>query len=270
MDHTEYLGNRISDIAKEKFAVMRAGVQAIFAGGEAEVEDLFFAHSKISKTPAQVLRRLCSYGLNGTSLNGTDFYIETECLHSDYHTPLIGTFQADNSVLAVMAAYVLKYLNKGAFDKIDNSSIHIGVANTRWPGRFELINEDPVLICDGAHNPHGITRLVETIRSIAEGKQVCIVLAMMKDKDIMSALKIFKTLDATVRCTQVPDMERCMPASELFLNANKAGLRTTDMYYDDPVNAINISMSEKSFTVCCGSLYLAGYVKGNSHEIRRI
>jgi dihydrofolate synthase/folylpolyglutamate synthase len=269
IDHIEYLGSSLADIAKEKFAVMRPAVPAIFAGGEPEVENIFFESAEKSKTPAQVLRRLCSYGIIQTTLNGTDFYIEAECMRNVYHTPLIGSFQADNSALAVTAANAMRCLKNSAFKKIDLSSIYSGVANTCWPGRFELLREKPVLICDGAHNPHGINRLVETILMMKPKTPVNIVLAMMKDKDTINSLKLFRLLDAVVYCTQVPGMERCMPAEELFANAAEAGLKTTCGCYKDPLDAIKKSLSEGSFTVCCGSLYLVGYIKGNIDVIQR-
>ncbi len=87
IDHSEYLGNSLVSVAKEKFAVMRPGIPAIFSGGEEDIESVFFDTAFKKGTPAQVLRRLCSYGTLQVSFKGTDFYVESECMCADYHTP---------------------------------------------------------------------------------------------------------------------------------------------------------------------------------------
>ncbi len=269
MDHLEYLGDNLVSIAKEKFAVMRPGVPAIFAGGEAEVEDAFFAMAEKCKTPAQVLRRLCSHGVVQTTINGTDFYVESECLRVDYHTPLIGTFQADNATLAITAACALRNLKDACFSKIDFPALYNGVVNTYWPGRFEILRKKPILICDGAHNPHAIKRLVETLIMMSLKSPINIVIAMMKDKDTLQSLQLLKQLDPLVHCTQIPDMERCMTASELRAQTQKIGMKTVPEQHD-PIKAINESLSAGTDTICCGSLYLVGYIKAHIDEIQRL
>ncbi len=91
---------------------MRPEIPAIFSGGEEEIESIFFDTAFKKGTPAQVLRRLCSYGTIHISFEGTDFFVESECLCPDYHTPLIGTHQTENAALALAGALRTQVLFK--------------------------------------------------------------------------------------------------------------------------------------------------------------
>lgn len=260
IDHAEYLGNTLASIAKEKFAVMRPGTPAIFSGGEEDIESLFFDTAFKKNTNAQLLRRLCSYGTIKVSLTGTDFYIETECLRSDYHTPLIGSYQTDNAVLAIAAAYELKTSSLTKFEKITFQTLYKGVVSVRWPGRFEILKKDPLLIIDGAHNPHALKRLAENTASILRDRPFNLVVAMMKDKDVLKSLDIIKGMRTKLYCTQIPGMDRSLASKELLEMAQDKGIVCAGEW-EDPNRAVKESLASYCDTICCGSLYLSGYVK---------
>lgn len=264
MDHTEYLGDSLKDIAEEKFAVMRRGVRAVFAGGNTETEDIFFAMALSKGTPARVLNELCSLGTIKTTLNGTNFYLESDKHNSEYHTPLIGVFQADNVALAIIAALELRKYNDGLFSNINNKSLSSGVLNTAWPGRLEVINDNPIILLDGSHNAHAMERIVETLLIVSKAGQINIVLAMMKDKDTTKCISLLKRLNPIIYCTQVPNLERSMSSEELLLLAQASEVRTAGSW-TDPIEALNEATLSDKVTICCGSLYLVGYIKANYH-----
>lgn len=260
IDHAEYLGNTLASIAKEKFAVMRPGTPAIFSGGEEDIEALFFETAFTKKTKAQVLRRLCSCGTAGVSLTGTDFYIESECLRSDYHTPLIGSHQTENAVLAIAGACELKTSSLTKFEKITFQSLYDGVFSVKWPGRFEILKKDPLLIVDGAHNPHALKKLAENTAIIFGHRPFNLVVAMMKDKDISESLDIIKMMGAKLYCTQIPGMDRSLASKKLLEMAQEKGIVCAGEW-EDPNEAIIESLASGKDTLCCGSLFLCGYVK---------
>lgn len=256
LDHCEYLGGTIESVAAEKFAIMRKNTPAIFAGGCDSVEELFFKRAWRVGANAQVLRRMCSSKTVNVDMDGTSFYIETECMRSDYHTRLIGTHQAGNAVMAITAATLLSK----KYNKIDFPALYNGTVNTKWPGRYELISKAPALIVDGAHNPHAMKRFAETTKAVWKDRRVNIIFAMMKDKDITRTAAELNALDADIYCTEIPGMERSMKAGELLNKAKDAGLKTAGMYAL-PEEALRAALSPDTPTICCGSLFLAGYVK---------
>ena len=265
MDHMEFLGDTLVKIANEKFAVMRPGVPALFYGGEDEAEQAFLARAGRIGAPAHILKRERSVAVTGASVSGTDFSLGGgEQAAVSYHTPLAGTFQADNAALAIRAAELLS----DRCGKISAASIKRGVANVSWPGRFELLGSEPVLLIDGGHNPHAMKRVVETLTSFHLAGRAHIVLAMMKDKDVKDSLLLLKQLEPLVYCTEVPDMQRCMKASELRRLAESCCLETAGSW-QEPLSAIGASVSGGAATLCCGSLYLVGYIKGHPDELPR-
>ena len=261
IDHSEYLGNSLASVAKEKFAVMRPGIPAIFSGGEEDIESIFFDTAFKKGTPAQVLRRLCSYGTVQVSFKGTDFYVESECLCADYHTPLIGTHQTENAALALAGACALKSSSNIRFENITFPALYNGVVSVKWPGRFEIIKKDrPLLIVDGAHNPHALKRLSENTGIIYGKKIFNLVVAMMKDKDISESLDIIKKMGTTLYCTQVPGMDRSLPSSDLLAMAENKNIVCAGKW-EDPILAVKESLDSDRDTICCGSLFLSGYIK---------
>ncbi len=261
IDHSEYLGNSLASVAKEKFAVMRPEIPAIFSGGEEEIESIFFDTAFKKGTPAQVLRRLCSYGTIHISFEGTDFFVESECLCTDYHTPLIGTHQTENAALALAGACALKSSSKTKFENITFPALYNGVISVKWPGRFEIIKkENPLLIVDGAHNPHALKRLAENTGIIYGSEAFNLVVAMMKDKDIPKSLDIIKKMGTTLYCTQVPGMNRSLSAKELLAMAEEKNIRCAGKW-EDPILAVEKSLNTGMDTICCGSLFLSGFVK---------
>lgn len=256
LDHTEFLGPTIQDIALEKFAVMRCGAHAVFAGGESATDALFLTTAEKKGSHGHIVNREYKCSDIKVSSSGTDFHLESKDICADFYTPLIGIHQAENALLAIAGALCLKE----SFPNISAESIHAGIMNTKWPGRLEVISGDPVLILDGAHNPHAMNRLVETLMQIVPTGKLNVVLAMMKDKDVSSVLHLLAKANPYVICTEIPGMERSMRACELEKLSRAVGLNVLESV-QDPLEAVNKSISTGKTTVCCGSLYLVGYLK---------
>lgn len=264
VDHTEYLGNDLLSIAREKFAVMRPGTPAIFSSDGGGLEDEFRETARRRGADGYLLRELCSVSGVETSPDGTGFVYERGSALK-LRTPLAGLYQAYNAALAVSGAYAVAPL----YPDITDDAIVRGAARTSWPGRLEIIRRGPLVIVDGAHNPHAMKRLVETLSAWAGRGSLNIVAAMMKDKDVKGALALLRPLDTVLYCTQVPDMPRGMPAEELLALAAELGLKTAGAYAD-PLDALRASAATGGTSLCCGSLYLVGYMKGHIDEINRI
>lgn len=271
MDHMDYLGDDLISIAREKFAVLRAGTAAIFAGGTPEVEAEFRETAMKRGAHAFLLRDICVTTDVATSLAGTDFTLKSGNGELKLHTPLSGYFQADNASLAICGAYELRQRRRtsgreACFTEISDAAITGGISKTVWPGRLETIAVDPLTILDGAHNPHAAGRLVETLLALAGRGSLNIVLALMKDKDVREVLRLLKDLEPALYCTQVPELERSMTAAELSVLAQSAGLTPVGAYAL-PLDAVKASRATGRTTICCGSLYLVGHLKGMTNEL---
>ena len=261
MDHTDFLGDTLEKIAAEKFAVMRKGTPALFFGDERLDGQFLDAAARCGAEP-HIFRG--EYRITGRaySLDGTRFTLSDAAGSREYFTPLVGSFQADN---AAMAAAASRLLSK-RFPRVCEDTIKRGIAETQWQGRMEIVRRSPLVIVDGGHNPHAMKRLSETLAGIFPNGGLSIVLAMMKDKDISGALSLLRPLGAEIYCTEVPELERSLSAAGMRETAERAGLSVAGTY-GDPLDAIRAASGKGLPVVCCGSLFLVGYVKAHLDEL---
>lgn len=261
MDHTDFLGDTLEKIASEKFAVMRRGTPALFFGDERLDGQFLEAAARCGAEP-HIFRG--EYRITGRaySLDGTRFTLSDAAGSREYFTPLVGSFQADNAAMAVAASRLLSK----RFPRVCEETIKRGIAETQWQGRMEIVRRSPLVIVDGGHNPHAMKRLSETLAGIFPNRGLSIVLAMMRDKDISGALSLLAPLGAEIYCTEVPWLERSLSADGMKETAERAGLSVAGTY-GDPLDAIRAASSKGLPVVCCGSLFLVGYVKAHLNEL---
>ena len=109
---------------------------------------------------------------------------------------------------------------------ITENAIRAGLAQATWPGRFEVLSREPLLIVDGAHNPNGVEALVDTIRAYFPNQKINFVMGVMKDKDYHTMLRLIAPYAARF-ITELPDAHRALRPDEL-----KSEIRA---YFDGPV-----------------------------------
>ena len=261
MDHTDFLGDTLEKIAAEKFAVMRKGTPALFFGDERLDGQFLDAAARCGAEP-HIFRGEYKITERAYSLDGTRFTLSDASGSREYFTPLVGSFQADNAAMAVAASRLLSK----RFPRVCEETIKRGIAETQWQGRMEIVRRSPLVIVDGGHNPHAMKRLSETLAGIFHEGGLSIVLAMMKDKDISGALSLLAPLGAEIYCTEVPGLERSLSAEGMRETAERAGLSVAGTY-GDPLDAIRAASGKGLPVVCCGSLFLVGYVKAHLDEL---
>lgn len=261
MDHMDFLGDTLEKIAAEKFAVMRKGTPALFFGDERLDGQFLDAAARCGAEP-HIFRSEYRITERAYSLDGTRFTLSDAAGSREYFTPLVGSFQADNAAMAVAASRLLSK----RFPRVCEETIKRGIAETQWQGRMEIVRRSPLVIVDGGHNPHAMKRLSETLAGIFQEGGLSIVLAMMKDKDISGALSLLAPLGAEIYCTEVPGLERSLSAEGMKETAERAGLSVAGTY-GDPLDAIRAASGKGLPVVCCGSLFLVGYVKAHLDEL---
>ncbi|MGI6443270.1 MAG: bifunctional folylpolyglutamate synthase/dihydrofolate synthase [Synergistaceae bacterium] len=262
IDHTEYLGNSLREIANEKFAVLRKDVPAVFQGGDDYLNSLFLQQAKKVGAQSNILSDICTFNTTKLSEDGTSFILEKNNSAVLYHTPLIGFHQTKNATLALIGADILEQ----KFNKIDDKAKKIGVSKAKISGRFELISKKPIFILDGAHNPAAMKELVNTVAELFGKTHVNIVITMMRDKDIKESLTVLSKLNCSLICTEVPGMSRSMKAFNLAREAQKIGLDVLSTN-ENPLEAVRLALSLKGITISCGSLYLVGFLKNNIADL---
>jgi len=273
MDHTQYLGSTLELIAGEKFAAVKDGVDAFYAGDDESLVPDFLDHCGKSGAVPHLLDRIATPINVKSGPRGASF--DYEALNGEIggvrrieglSTPLIGAHQARNAARAVTVLLSLrgKYPD---FSFLTPEAIKRGLKAVDWPGRMELLPYDGRLVMlDGAHNAHAMQTLVSSLDSMEdEGRKIkvgAVVLAVMSDKEIPPILRILKKLDCPVYCAEL-SMERAAQASELARMSRGEGLDVAGVY-SDPASALRVASSgigAGEITLCCGSLYLVGFFR---------
>lgn len=220
LDHTDLLGNTLAAIAEQKAGIMKLGVPCVVGETHRETEQVFINHA-----------RACN--ILGEGLETTDcrLWFADQCgfmrrqrLRQAPVCQLKGEYQDKNMQTAYVALQVLR--NYCEISKkqsvISNAAIAEGFANvvsyTGLRGRWEILAEHPLTICDTGHNSHGVATYVQQLLHITHQTSnvthLHIVFGMVADKDVDEVLRLLPE-DATYYFTQ-PDSHRALPAEEML------------------------------------------------------
>lgn len=260
MDHTEFLGNTLEKIASEKFAVIRPGGRALFSGYP-ELDSLFLERCKKMGAEGEILARDWKIDVMSVDKTGCayDLWSPSASLKG-IKTPLVGPHQIANTALACAAALSWKEF----FPHVNPDSIRLGVSKTVWPGRMEWIHKNPDLILDGAHNLHGVQALARTLEALGlKNEPKVFVFTSMKDKDYRDSLALLSCFSGSLYATVVPGLARSETPEKIRDVALEVGFKGEIRCFEDPMEAIREATRSGKMTLCCGSLYLVGYVRSH-------
>lgn len=256
MDHAEFLGKSLKDIAREKAGIIKKGVPAVsasqlevagevIAGAAAEmgaalsVEGRDFGFSVKEQAPGRVVFDYSSEGLN---LPGLEL-------------PLSGAHQARNASLAVRAFELIS----GGVEKKEKA-VREGLRALRWPGRLEFVDGKPPVLLDGAHNPAAARALARTIREqhLGAGIRLALVVGVMSDKDADGILAPLLPLASEIIFT-APASGRAARPEALARVAASRGFRSKTA--PTVKEALSTARRTGGLILVTGSFYTVGEAK---------
>jgi dihydrofolate synthase/folylpolyglutamate synthase len=247
-DHQAYLGNTLVEIAAEKAAIIRSGV-AFAAWQEAEVLEVLIRQAAGVGVPLALEGRELRVTRDGLGLDGPRLHLEGPDFDlRDVHCRLLGLFQPGNALLAVAAARAL-----GASEE----AVRQGLATVRWPGRFQIVRRDPIVVVDSAHNPGGARALAGSLRAYFPGSPLTLVVGISADKDQAGILAELAPLAARLVLTAYRGPRAARPAA---LRALVPPVPARIEVAASLPEALALAMEEPRTPVICvaGSLYLIG------------
>ncbi|MDY0236729.1 MAG: folylpolyglutamate synthase/dihydrofolate synthase family protein [Gudongella sp.] len=256
-DHTEILGNTLSEIAYQKAGIIKENGLVILypQNSEAEVRILQVAEEKnarVVKVPMD--------GIDITSQTYLESVFNFKINQFDFENikiSMIGKYQIYNAVTAITTIIELEKL--GVLN-ISEKELKEGLLKTKWKGRLEVIKKNPIFLIDGAHNLQGITQLVEAIK-LFPYKRLILGVAVLKDKDFSHMIEKISLLADEVVATEV-NMPRKLDANIL---ANEVSKHNRNVHIEKDIKRAILKTFELSnsedMIVFCGSLYLIGEVR---------
>ena len=261
LDHTEYLGSTIAEIAKTKAGIIKEGGFVILAQQqpEAAVELL----KRAAEVGADIAREGVEYIIESRALavGGQLLTIKTsKDTYEEIFLPLHGKHQASNAAAALVA--VEAFFGE---QELDYDAVIAGFANVQSPGRCEVLHRDPTIIIDAAHNPHGARAITETIQGEFTFDEVIGIVASMSDKDVRGALVEFeKVMDSIIvtknsspRSMEVAELENI--ATEVFGSERVFSSETLELAIDKAIKDSVRPLSEDTVGVLItGSVVTVG------------
>jgi dihydrofolate synthase/folylpolyglutamate synthase len=208
MDHRQYLGNTLTDIAFEKLGIVKPHVPCVMLRPEDEkVRRL--AHTVTTRQHAP-LQFVSSAELPSSPPGdtGPDHHYTYKGIH--YRLPYAGTYQAENIAVALEACLQLQIASPAAMGR--------AIEQTRIPGRFHVAkyHEKP-LVLDGAHNLGAVHALIDTLGTCFSGMRICVVTGMMQDKDYTRMLRTLGGIASVMIYTAAASSRAC-PARTLAMH----------------------------------------------------
>ena len=260
LDHTQFLGDTIPQIAGEKAGIIKKDVPCIVSEYTEETKPVF---------DAAAIQTTLAYGSELYTILNTKYthdYLEVEVLNKktegveNYKLDLSGIYQAKNIMGVLGAISILQ--TKGW--QISNQHIIDGLSqvkkNTGLYGRWQMIGSNPTIVVDVAHNVAGIQTLLAQIK-LVNHQQLHIVFGMVKDKDIDSVLALLPS-QAIYYFTQA-QIERAIDATELQKKASEHGLRgNIYTHVNEAISAAQKQAQVTDLIVVCGSVFLVGEIEG--------
>jgi dihydrofolate synthase/folylpolyglutamate synthase len=184
LDHMQFLGDTLEEIAADKSAIIKPGTPVVSAPQAPEARAVIQARADEVGSRLTLVGRDWFYEIVSDGLDGLEVLIGGEGAMHPYSLGVLGTFQAENAATALAA---LREVDRAGIP-VPHSVWPDALANTRWSGRMEVLSRQPLLIIDGAHNAYSIQRLVEALTNLVGSRRMTIVFGCMSDKDSRSML----------------------------------------------------------------------------------
>ncbi|MEM9017943.1 MAG: folylpolyglutamate synthase/dihydrofolate synthase family protein [Verrucomicrobiota bacterium] len=232
LDHREWLGETIREIAGEKAGILKPNTPAVIADLHPEARDV-------------VGRRALTLGIP---------YIEAHPLPMEWELGLKGPHQRENAALAVEAACRVEG------DRLTQEGIRESLGRTSWPGRFEEFSEK--ITVDGAHNPEAAAALVESWRERHGEEKAHLIFGVANSKDVVALLRELIPIVATVTLVPIQSERRLSEEEmgEALIEAGGVDLPLIDA--TDLSEALAAANSRDGRSLLTGSLFLVGEARG--------
>jgi dihydrofolate synthase/folylpolyglutamate synthase len=236
-DHMDILGDTLPKIAAEKAGIIKRQVPIVVSERQQEIAQVFI--DKASEESAPVSFASDEYKIERNGVDGFDVYHHNKIVIEKISLPLQGNYQQRNLAGVLKSVDILRDLGYQVTNEHVLNGLRKVIVNTHLKGRWQKLNEKPLMICDTGHNVDGITEVVRQIRS-QKSKQLYFVLGMVKDKDITKVLSLLPVEAKYYFCqAKIP---RAMDAEQLASKAMEFNLR--GRIIKDVNDAIHVARKE--------------------------
>ena len=249
MDHMEYLGDTIEEIADAKAGIIQEDGLVVTTNRDPKILGVIEKEAKEKSAELFYTKDLESEILK-SDLRGIDFKLKLDGEDEDFQLTQIGDYQVENAIGAI---YALCLLNKRGILKISLDDIKKRIKTSTWKGRMEIVSRDPLIILDGAHNFDGIKRLVESLENF-KFKKLHLIMSILADKEHKKMLEEISSYTDEVVFVNL-DYKRGTSPEELSREASDYGLKGEVMTIDEALDYYKNAYQDGDLILITGSLY---------------
>lgn len=256
LDHTEYLGDTVEQIAWEKAGIIKEGVPVIYDGRNRSVEKVILDKAREMNAPAYPFyEQMCE--IQDRTDKSIDFVLNNR--YYDYklvRVPYLADYQIVNSTLAMMTIRILD-----SQKELSDHTVLQGIADTCWSGRMETVL--PGVVLDGAHNAAGIYEFLKTVRMVQERRPVSLLFSAVMEKDYGEMIREIcqQARFSSIVVTQIEGSRKvdAQALAEVFRKYTSAPVLAVAGVEEAFHTALE--RREDGMLFCAGSLYLVGEIK---------
>lgn len=261
IDHAERLGQSIVEIAETKSGIIKPEAMVVSSSQPADAE--LVLQSKSEQIASSWAQFGSAFGVLEAAVEGFGQRFSVRGLAGEYRDlfiPLLGQYQVENAAVAIAA--VEAFLGGGSHP-ISHDVLRVALADATSPGRLQVVNRNPMLILDAAHNPHGAAALGAVLRESVTAPEFIGVVSILNDKDHLGILREFAEVFDSVVITQsespraISYQELADEAAVIFGEDRVLSAATVSQALD---LAREIAQSETTAVVVTGSITLVGEV----------
>lgn len=246
-DHTDILGETLVEITKDKAGVIKEDTPLVYFVDDTESKQVIY----------KVLEENHAKGIElGRDIILLDNEQEFSFKYNDYdfndiQLKMLGYHQMQNASLALAALLEMHELDIVNLDM--NKTVH-GVENVTWVGRIEVLQVDPTIIIDGAHNKEAVDVLIKTIKENYADRKITVLFSCVDGKPIQYMVDELASIADEFVVTEF-DFYRKKPVQEIYDAVNHPNLKQVDDYIKF------VDQFDGDVLLCTGSLYFISYIK---------
>jgi dihydrofolate synthase/folylpolyglutamate synthase len=253
LDHTQILGNSLEEIAREKAGIIKPGCWVVLSPQPEEAISVISDICREKEAKVVQVGKDITWHKIGGDLCSQSLVVESRTSKYQVSIPLLGDFQIENAAVAVAA---LEILASAGF-VISAINIAQGLSRVEWPGRFQVLQQNPTVLVDGAHNVASMRRLVSNIKAFFSYKRIFLVFGTSSDKDIPGIINELVPLSPQVIVTRTVQSSRAAPLSTLAAEFNKRGIEPETRETVAKAISRALSLADRTDIICVtGSLFV--------------
>ena len=194
MDHVALLGPDLASIAREKAGIIKPGIPLVLGKLEAEASQVIEGIAIQKQAPITAYDRDYQVELEASCLSGQSFsYHSSKREKASYQVALLGHHQARNAALAISICDVL--FEREGRELLSRELVDEALHQVVWPGRMEVVSQNPMILLDGAHNPHAVAPLIASLRELFPGQKKTILFTCIRTKALEEMLIQWQELE---------------------------------------------------------------------------